>query len=196
MKKLKLSLLIVFLTVGFKSIIAQDSLSASPNPFTDTSTVYFQVAQANTVSLAIYNRWGNVVASYLKDTFLSAGSYKVIVGDTLPMGGYILILKIGSSTKGISIVKQGPTSGIINKVMLSNEIVAFPNPTNGLMSIKLNYKLEKNSVINIYNNVGKQVFTGILTDSNADINLSSLDDGIYNISIPGLNYNYKLIIIK
>ncbi|MFV0573153.1 MAG: T9SS type A sorting domain-containing protein [Xanthomarina gelatinilytica] len=70
--------------------------------------------------------------------------------------------------------------------LLSRNITLYPNPTKGIVSLKLNSGLKAtfSNTINVYNSMGVRVLT-IPSESNnkININLSGLSDGMYLINV-------------
>lgn len=104
-------------------------------------------------------------------------------------------LKSDTNVKGVS----SGISAVTNAEGIITTVSVFPNPASQDVNIRI-VNIPANSVkINIYDIAGKLVYTN---DFNANknvsvkINMSDFDDGVYTISIPALNYNYKLILIK
>ncbi len=73
-----------------------------------------------------------------------------------------------------------------------NEIIAFPNPTNGIFKINKN-KYNTKSIIEILNSNGKVIYKGKIIDN---IDISNQADGVYYINIIEKNKVYKSKIIK
>lgn len=198
MRMIRQILLTALLVISCSKVYSQiDSLSIYPNPFTTTSKIYFYLSQSDTTSLIVYNAWGDTVEAPFNDTLLSVGSYTFIFGnDSLKNGKYFIRLTSGSTIRMQVLVKISPTSSIIDKPSSSNQVLIFPNPANGNVSIRINNTLQRGFRLNISDNLGRQVFTETYFSSNIEIDLSRFVNGIYTISIPSLNYNYKLILIK
>ncbi|MFO7614051.1 MAG: lectin like domain-containing protein [Bacteroidales bacterium] len=87
-------------------------LMASPNPFQSYTTVKFELAQASSVSLAIYDMHGRLVHT-LVDSYQPAGNYAVQwngtdgAGIQVRNGIYICILRTDSQTVSRKMIKMG-----------------------------------------------------------------------------------------
>lgn len=84
-----------------------------------------------------------------------------------------------------------------------NEAVSFnvyPNPNNGIFTLKVNEAENKNILLNIYNVLGQEVYSESIqnvTNLNKEINLSHLEKGIYTLSVSnneGIKSSKKVII--
>ena len=79
-----------------------------------------------------------------------------------------------------------------------NEIEIFPNPNNGVFSIKVNGNKELSG--NIYNHIGQKVKTfKDLNQSNSkfEINMTNMNAGLYYIRLDNApEYSFKLIISR
>ncbi len=83
------------------------------------------------------------------------------------------------------------------KNTVENEIIVMPNPVTDYLKIKLNYT-SNNTVIKLYNVLGKiEKEINILNTFNAEVDLSSLANGLYIISVENEQGKYlKKIIIE
>ena len=58
-----LTLLLLDITLG-QSQTLRDTLSNIPNPFCKATTISFSIANNDTVTLVVYNRWGQAVQTF------------------------------------------------------------------------------------------------------------------------------------
>jgi len=133
--------------------------------------------QNDTISLNVYNLWGNVVRTYFQNTVLPSGSYSInFLSDTLPNEIYTVVLKI-NSTK--TLVKNAikTTLGINENNIPSKNKLIFPNPTTGMLTIP-------------YEGVKKVIVTDLngrilknLTIHTKNVSLSDLNNGTYILTI-------------
>jgi len=94
---------------------------------------------------------------------------------------------------------QGMPMEIYGEIVLNNneinenKFVIYPNPCNRNFNIKTNFQ---NYDINIYNIIGKKVFSSIKNNQNINININNLESGVYFVEINYLNNNLtqKLIV--
>ena len=78
----------------------------------------------------------------------------------------------------------------------SNQVNIFPNPTSSFISVE---GMQKNSFIYLYDINGKLRYSGIDNNSNKQIDIDFLENGIYTILLINDNkvyYTNKLIINK
>ena len=75
-------------------------------------------------------------------------------------------------------------------------ISVYPNPTNDIVNILLNDKIQSEIRINIKNVLGQNLYSGILKKNIETINLSSYSSGLYFIEINGNKGKYIYPIIK
>ena len=110
----------------------------------------------------------------------TATSYSYMVTDT---GRYGCFIACDCATPGVTlgnfIVVTCPPSGI--KVNTKSSFLLFPNPTDSKLFIQLDNFY--NTRIIIYNTFGKTVLTKKFDDKAAELDISSLDNGVYYISI-------------
>jgi len=80
-----------------------------PNPFNPSTTISWQLPEANNVTLKIFNSLGEEVASLVKNEYQNAGEHSslFIVNSALPSGVYFYQLKAGEfiSTKKMILLK-------------------------------------------------------------------------------------------
>lgn len=180
MKSLQRSIFLFFIAFSFSSAFAQtsDSLNVVPNPFETETTIHFRLAASDTVSLRVYDRWGQTVETFFQKTFLQAGAYDVTLrGDNLMSGMYVVRLDIGADKIiSRSVVKLGDPTGIEDN-KLTKKVLLFPNPTNGPLTIQMNGL--KTFVVDDIN--GKRV--KFITTEQQSISLSGLSAGQYQITV-------------
>jgi hypothetical protein len=100
------------------------------------------------------------------------------------------------STSFIPMLRMNFDPGNTNAVSYLKQTIftAYPNPTNGIFTIKLgevaNYDLTVNNVL------GQTVFSSTTNEMNTNINLSSFDKGIYSVELKDENtiYTEKIIL--
>ncbi len=180
MKKINQLLLLTILTFYFGTTYSQtvDSLSVFPNPFASSTTIHFDLEQSDTITLRVFNLFGQNIRTYFQSTILPSGSYNInFLGDSLQDGVYIVRLDIGS-TKSITkkAVKSGSTSNFEDNILV-NKLIVFPNPTNGHITIPIN----GNKTIIVTDLNGKIVKS--LTTDQQIISLLDISAGQYFITI-------------
>lgn len=181
MKNYKRLFLIPLLTFCLGTTFSQttDSLSVFPNPFSSSATIHFEIVEADTISLQVYNNLGQTVRSFFQSTLLPSGSYTVnLLGDSLADGIYFVRLDIGSS-KFITerAVKSAAASVVSDHSLTQNNLEAFPNPTNGFLTIPV----DGNKIIRITDLSGR-ILKSFATDQKS-ISLIDLPTGMYFITI-------------
>jgi len=177
--KLILTLLLIF---SFEITFSQesDSLNISPNPFSSSTTIYFEISQTDTVSLKILSMAGQTVKSFYDLAILQSGSYNIkLNGDSLKNDMYIISLQIIGAKKKISkrFYKNDLLTDLESNDTSTMNLLLFPNPTNDL--VKIPY--DGNKVILIKNQKGQTVKT--FTTSQSTISISDLEKGQYFITI-------------
>ena len=188
MKKINRLLIATLLTFYFGTTYSQttDSLSVFPNPFVSSTTIHFDLVQSDTITLRVFNLFGQTVRTFFQSTILPSGSYNInFVGDSLADGIYFIRLDIGS-TKSITkkAVKSGSTS-IVEDNRVVNKLIVFPNPTNDHITIPIN----GNKTIIVTDLNGKIVKS--LTTDQQIISLLDIAAGQYFITIL-TNQNEKI----
>ena len=111
-------------------------------------------------------------------------------------GDSLTDLVIGQSTGGVEIrMQRVATSGIswVADSKISFDI--FPNPSNGIIQVRLNYPPKKTSQLIVYNSIGEEIinknFTGMISELNTDQWIS----GLYLVHVisGGVSFTSKLV---
>jgi len=152
-----------------------DSLYVSPNPFDSITIIHFNIVQNDTITLQVYDRWGNAVRTFFQNTFLPSGSYSInFTADSLNDGTYIVALFINYTSHLATTVTHKTLSikenGIIKQII-------YPNPTTGLLTIP--YEGNKNVIVTDLN--GRIVKS--LTINAKNVSLLELNNGTYIVTI-------------
>jgi len=181
MKIIERLIFLTLLTFSFGSTYSQTAanLSVLPNPFRISSTIHFEIMQADTISLRVLELSGKIVQTYFNSTILPGGSYNInLLGDSLSDGIYFIVLSTGT-TKNIAIKasKNSSTTGISDNRLNKKGLLMFPNPTNDFVTIPF-----------------EGIKTIIVTDLNGRI-LKSLKIDQKTISIKDLEVGQYLITI-
>ena len=101
-----------------------------------------------------------------------------------------------SSKSNTIIQNRSPKTSSLNiqKGSISN-VAIFPNPASQDVNINIINFPDNSIKVNIYDITGKIVYSNAFNapqNISIKINMSEFDDGVYNINIPELNFNYKL----
>jgi len=179
MKKIKIVALLTILCNSTLSSFAtnQDSLYVSPITFDSMTTIHFYIAENDTITLQVFDRWGHVIRNYFQDTVLTSGSYSVIfLADSLPNGVYFVGLFI-NSTKHLSTSVYHYAMEISENELINQKQLIYPNPTTGLLTIP--YEGVKNVVITDL--CGKIIKK--MTVTTKTVSLFDLNSGTYIVTI-------------
>jgi len=148
--------------------------------FTDTLNGWFatndgQIYHTNDAGIT----WG---LEYNGTTLLTDISFANNKGYAVGDGG--LILKYSLITTGIENENKTSTVSI------------FPNPADDKLHIHTDNSFSINATLSIYNTLGKIVLITKLNGQTADVDISSLDNGVYIISLDNENGTNRQKIIK
>ena len=124
-----------------------------------------------------YNR--NVITP--AGDYFTAGGIRVtwVLGD-LVTGAYDI---------GQLIVPSG--TGIPHPVEPASRIAVFPNPSSGLVYIELNMDHAEHYYYYLFDILGREISCNPLTQSLSELNLASLDNGVYILRITKDDINIK-----
>jgi hypothetical protein len=84
------------------------TLSITPNPFTELTTIRYNVATAGKVSIKLYTSTGKLISTLI-DEYRSAGSYTIEYGrwsKDIPQGVYFLKYESGMNKSKIKLIVQ------------------------------------------------------------------------------------------
>ncbi len=102
-----------------------------------------------------------------------AGKYKVVVQD------------YNGCTDTSSVVSVTATA--LENEIYSQEVKVYPNPSTGIFNITIDRKIEGNSVVKVFDNVGKEVVSSVVSgsqfNSGYELNLSHVASGVYTVQI-------------
>lgn len=180
--------------------------STVPYSNTDSSTIPPVNNFAHIYTDSVINdtlNWTMISGSFIADSayhYVSIGNFFKYQNTTItshfslpnpyiPTAGYF-IDDVRVSTDSVFTVTN---TELITK---ENSLSFYPNPSSGIVKIKT-LNLQTNSIIFVYNLLGQEVYSSVVK-SNDNIDLSFLNNGLYNIVInnSSLQYSTKLIIQK
>ena len=174
---IKIFILMLTFKLGYSQTLV-DSLSINPNPFASSTTIYFGNVSSDTVSLAVYDKWGHIVKTFIKDSIITKGNHSVnFFADTLQDQIFVVYMNFGSSKSFHKLAYKSSTAGVKQISTLKNSIKFNPNPTDNLLTIPINGL--KNIIVTDIE--GKTCKT-IQTQENT-ISLSELSSGSYLVSV-------------
>ena len=92
-----------------------------------------------------------------------------------------------AKTDGFTLVVLDGSDVLSTKQELKEtEMTVFPNPSNGLINLRLELQQAENGAITVTDLTGKMVYqAGHTSNENIEIDLSSLDSGIYLVQFRG-----------
>jgi hypothetical protein len=175
---MKQKFITLFLIIGLTNLVSQAQTASavftvSENPFINSTNLTINNLSNDTISLKVYNRWGQIVEDFY-DNIVLTGTYTVTFSaDTLSDGNYIASLVLNGQYHTINLVKS-QSSSIMERDNLE-KIEVYPNPIAGRITIHA--KNIKN--IEIYN------LSGVLIESTIqnDIDLSKQAKGTYIVKV-------------
>ncbi len=96
-------------------------------------------------------------------------------------------------------VSQNPTTGFDKLAKSNSQISIYPNPSNGIFNLSISqFDNEKTHDIEIYNLIGECVHRQNIISATSKIDVNSLPNGIYNISLTSSKgiENKHIVIVK
>jgi hypothetical protein len=100
MKTQILFLLITLFCASSATAQTLDSLRVYPNPFRDSTTIYYSLEQDDTLTLKMFDRIGRTIHTFHESEFLTSGNYQLsLLGDSLKDNMYFIIYQLSSGKK-------------------------------------------------------------------------------------------------
>lgn len=134
---------------------------------------------------------GSVYTLYEKDSSVLDANNMIVQSYT-----YNFDFSLNKSILDERLNAVGSTVGIFNTAKLLKNLKTFPNPTTGVTTIKLTKPADAD--VEVYNAIGELVLNVSLKSGESGIDLSSLSNGIYMISVKsqGETYQTKVLLNK
>jgi hypothetical protein len=86
--------------------------------------------------------------------------------------------------------------GMQENVILANNVVAFPNPTNNFVSLKINSELKEKVTLKVYNSVGQIVHEETISSNEQIVDCSKWASGMYIFVLSNKEFNSSFKIIR
>ena len=178
----KLQRLMIVVVVGLITIAGQaqtkDSvLTFSENPFVTSTVITIHDLTNDTISLKIYDRWGNKVADFFENIVLSGTVSVTFNADTLLSNLYVVFFTLNSADFVFNLVKT--SSANVEVYSFTKELTVYPNPALDKIFIKSTNDIKE---IRIFDCNGRKVLEQ-KNDYNNGIDLTDLKKGIYLLHV-------------
>lgn len=186
--KTKILLSFIFLSLGLAGFSKVWIITNNNNTFTP-STITINVGDTVNFAITSYHNAQEVSDRTWADNgnTLLAGGFEVPFGggmvlpEKLGVGKHYFVCKPHASLgmKG-TITVQGITA--ISENQLLSEISIYPNPTNGLINVKIGKNIP-GATYTIADQSGRQVLNGKLTSETTTMDISQLANGFYFLTL-------------
>jgi hypothetical protein len=163
--------------------------TASPSLTVNSPSVC--VGNAVAVNANGFNTYTWTPATGLSATSGASVSASPTVTTTYIVTGVTGACKTSSSLT----VTVNPCTGIAN-VSNNAAISIYPNPSNGLVTVVMS-TVNSGTTLYVTDMIGKEVFKSVVTDTNTNLDLSSLQKGLYMVTVAnGQNKHIQKLIIQ
>ena len=169
------------------------TLSIQPFAFSCVATIQVQLFQPDTISLVIYNRWGQIIDKLFDHVLLPAGTYSIKYhGDSIHLTDtYFLVLNDDSTQLNRSFQKFPCTQTSIHEIKGEN-LVVYPNPTSDYITIDygtVDWSSREELQLHITDIVGKEIYNTSVSRFSAwkKISTTDLASGMYLISLSDMS---------
>lgn len=172
------------------------SLTVNPNPFALRTQVCYTLTAADTITIVIYNKWGQEILSLVSNSNTPAGVYcDSLSMDTFTDNIYILTFK--NRQKNLvnkQIIKSTSTS--INEMPNDLPIRIYPNPAKNLLKIEFEGTETESARLALSNTLGQEVYSLNNLNQKQEIDLNFLPSGIYFLKLKDYSGQKTFKIIK
>lgn len=158
-------------SASVNSLPSASATPLGPTTFCAGGSVTLQ-ANSGTGLTYKWRRNGSFIAGATNITYTAttAGNYKVDVTNTN-----------GCVKKSANVIVSVPCRE--GETMIAEDIKIYPNPSSGTFQLELLKEYSSNTLIRIYDPIGREVFNEISQEKVNTIDISPLEDGIYQILI-------------
>jgi hypothetical protein len=102
---------------------------------------------------------------------------------TFEDGLYFNLMRNFENCRSAVSMRQNPQATLLNEVNSASVLIS-PNPTNSNLLVKANFKINK---LELYNLAGQMLFNEQINNTQADLNVEQLPEGVYFAKIFGNN---------
>lgn len=153
-------------------------VQVSSNAFVDSLTIEIMGLDSDTVSLGIYDSWGDTVVAVIDSQFVTTDTTLYLNLDSLPDAIYFVGTVVDSSyIDWVRVVKDQNTS-TTDLAAQANEVLLYPNPTTQFIHIQSNVPVEH---IRVFNFLGQVVLE--TTTNTQTLTVNHLPSGRYFIQL-------------
>lgn len=156
-------------------------LTVNPRSFSCSTVISFTIAESDTFSLSIFDRWGRVYKQFCDKTYLRAGYYAFhyMSPARLPLGTYVVALAQRNGTHGSVLIEHHAFCDSTSSTppIDTANIRVYPNPFTDVLHVELGGN-KHISFINVNGIIVKQIDT-----SDTVLMLSDLASGLYLMQI-------------
>ncbi|WP_396145767.1 T9SS type A sorting domain-containing protein [Flavobacterium sp.] len=202
-------------------LVANPDLVTVQSGVTSTSNINVRSNDTyNGTSAIVQNSILSFVSSTHQGISLNISNGLITISSTVPVGTYSLVYKICASgspttcTNGIVTVKVIPQQllkgnedttnstsiesfSLMKNTLDDENLIVYPNPSNGVFTINLENVNEKYETIEVYNLFGAKVFSETVNNrSNVTIDLSQFSSGYYIAKVKNDEKTVQLKLIK
>jgi sugar lactone lactonase YvrE len=188
-------------------------------PFTDTLTIGSLAPGAYSICISVtgqtYSQCYNIVITEPKDLTVystinrtqnkvnlqldGAGLYNIDLNGTLyTTSKSELTLPLIAGNNKILITTDRLCQGMVEKSIIINDFIPYPNPFTGILNVNIGNTLSKQVQVNVYSVVtGKQVYTNNYTNQTGivQMDLKNLELGVYylNLNMGNTTSSFKIL---
>jgi len=172
------------------------------NSFTVTVKALPTINVTTTTATLCVNATATLTASGTSNTYTwstSANTATISVTPTVTTSYTVVGTSTATTCSNTHVFTQNVNSGCfagIEKISNNTDISIYPNPNNGFVNISM-ATIDENTSAHITNMIGQEVFKTSLKDVTTNMDLSSLEKGIYMLTITnGQSKHVEKLIIQ
>lgn len=173
-----LSLLVLFFCTSKTFSQATDSLRVYPNPFRDSTTIYYSLELDDTLTLSLINIYGRIIHTFHESEFISSGIYQhTLMGDSLKDGMYLLNFQLSSGKRLVVKALKSITASNNFVHKANDDLIVYPNPTGDVLNI-VSSNIQSISLSDLNGRILKT-----FSPNKQNISLTDMAAGVYLLTV-------------
>jgi hypothetical protein len=178
MKTQTLCLLILLFCTCKTFSQATDSLRVYPNPFRDSTTIYYSLEQDDTLTLKMFDLQGRTIYTFHEAEFITSGTYQhTLLGDSLKDGAYLINYQLSSGKRLVVRAVKSITASNNFAHKTNDDFRVYPNPTSDVLNI-VSSNIQSISLSDLKGRILKT-----FTPNKQSISLADMAAGVYLLTV-------------
>ena len=196
------SLILVIISFGANTIVAQNNVTVSPNPFEDEITLTTTAQCGDSILFEVYNMSGQVILHHKEKIAFHPVTF--VYRENLPVGVYLIRIATDTTSTHAKVIRSNER-GPANIKLAFTEINCsdqpfeiFPNPSpDGIFKIR-QVNIDRSYQVEIFDISGKRIWFETVqgrSDEQHLIDLKAYPRGSYSLRIKSSGEEFSSLII-